>query len=216
MYRILIILCNVLLFGYANSATLTINKTYTQTTTLTSLSSVAQISSLSVTGSVVFHHDTSLVRILVRDAAGAEYMVYESYPLCATAKSISFTNEAEETNILKNIKPVAIVIIVKNASVTLQNVVYSTTATTKTESEVQTAQKANVQIKNAGKIARINANQAKYHCEWTTGQTQLAGLLFNVKKSYLGAVNDYNKSGYEFYKGGIFFTTEKSSNCSQV
>lgn len=189
---------------FTHATTLTVNKTYTQTTTLTSLSSVAQISNLSVSGSVVFNQDTSLVRILVRDATGVEYMMYESYPLCATSKSIAFTNEAEETNILKNIKPVSVVVIVKNASVTLQNFVYSTMATAKTSDEILQAQYANIQLKNAGKIARINANQSAYHCEWTAGQTQLASNLFNEKRNIHGYAGDYNTFGLEFYIGGVY------------
>lgn len=200
-----IIVCLCCFIVIKSNATLkTINTTYTQTTTITPLSSVTQISSLSVTGSVVFNHDSSLVRVLVRDAAGTEYLIYERYPLCASSKSISYTNEAEETNVLRNIKPVSIVVVVLNASLKVVSFDYSTTTTSLTETQVQQSQMTNVHTKNEAKIALINSNKSSYHINWTAGHTQLSNFVFFVKKRYLGNRVDYNESGYEFYVGGVF------------
>jgi len=193
------------LFSCSVSAiTKTMNSSYTQTTTITPLSGVTQISNLTVSGSIVFNNDSSLVRILLRDASGTEYLVYESYPLCASSKSFSFTNEAEETNVLLNIAPTSIIIVVLNATLNIQKFDYSTLTPTLTSAQVLQSQLQNVHNKNSNKISWITSNKTLYNMKWIAGHTQLSDFMFSVKKRYLGNRVDYNESGYEFYTGGVF------------
>ena len=76
--------------------TITINESFTYDTTI-SLSCYQSIYGIGVSGNIQFYSDTSLVRIIVADTTGLEYMVYETYPMIDTVWNFSFTQKCEET-----------------------------------------------------------------------------------------------------------------------
>lgn len=50
-----------------------------------------------VNGNITFNSDSSLVRIILSDNSGMEYMIYETYPMLDTIWSFTFNEECEET-----------------------------------------------------------------------------------------------------------------------
>lgn len=178
-------------------------KTYSSTISIYPLSSSVAISNLSVSGNVTFNHDTSLVRIIVKDINGIEYQLYETYPLCASANSFSFNLKQEETRLLKNIKPARVIVVCQNAQVYIDYFNYSTASTSLTDSYIESQRSADIRNENSLKINQIASNSNIYNTDWTPNHTQLSCLAFNVKRYHLGGTS-YNQFGYEFYKGGVF------------
>ena len=60
---------------------------------------------LSVSGNIKFKSDFELVRILLEDNVGNEYLVYEVYPLLTEGKDVAFEGICEETSLLQSVLP---------------------------------------------------------------------------------------------------------------
>jgi hypothetical protein len=84
------------------------------------------ISSITVEGNVNFNHDTSLVRVILTDDNGFQYMILEEYPLICTNLSITFNNHCDETCLLEQVNPNSIIIQVSNATLNLKSFYYTT------------------------------------------------------------------------------------------
>jgi hypothetical protein len=205
-----------------NAATMRVNKTFTNDTVLNLLNSQPLITSLAISGSVNFSSDIGLVRVILKNKSGAEYIVYESYPFCSPSKSFQFSGEAEETSILPDSKADGLYLIIRDASLTISNLEYTNTATGKSSQEIKAAQASATKIKAQQKISRINANMQLYNGEWTAGLGNFAALPFEDRKAFFGGTREYTIHGYEFYIGGIYsrarssVTVMKSSSNSDL
>jgi hypothetical protein len=205
-----------------NAATMRVNKTFTNDTVLNLLNSQPLITSLAISGSVNFSSDIGLVRVILKNKSGAEYIVYESYPFCSPSKSFQFSGEAEETSILPDSKADGLYLIIRDASLTISNLEYTNTTTGKSSQEIKAAQASATKIKAQQKISRINANMQLYNGEWTAGLGNFAALPFEDRKAFFGGTREYTIHGYEFYIGGIYsrarssVTVMKSSSNSDL
>ena len=64
--------------------TIQIGSTFTSDGEIFPFSPNDTIYGLSISGSVTLNSDTSLVRVVLTDIAGQEWMVYEAYPMIVT------------------------------------------------------------------------------------------------------------------------------------
>jgi len=83
---------------------------------------------LAMKAKITFNNDNSLVRIILVDKQGAEYLIYETYPLLEDNASFDIDNLCEETCILNGIIPQSIRVEVKDAALTLKSMTLSTLA----------------------------------------------------------------------------------------
>lgn len=83
------------------------------------------ISGLSVTRQINFMAERSLVRIVLVDIKGKDYLVYENTPYIANANAVYFTKSCRETSLLHAVTPYALKIIVKNATVSISTIHYA-------------------------------------------------------------------------------------------
>ena len=60
---------------------------------------------LSISGTVHLFSDTSLVRVILSDSSGNEWMVYEAYPMIVEDTEFEIEEECDETCYLNEFKP---------------------------------------------------------------------------------------------------------------
>ncbi len=70
---------------------------FTGDTTISPFEGIERITELSMEGSATLNHDTSLVRLIMKDENGRQYMIFESYALICPDMRISYENYCDET-----------------------------------------------------------------------------------------------------------------------
>ena len=110
----------------ALSQTINIDSTFMTDTEIYPFSGIDSIYGLSLSGNITLNSDTSLVRVILVDENYNEYMVYEAYPLIVTSMDFDIADICDETCYLNGITPSSLIIQLNDASVRLQNTVYST------------------------------------------------------------------------------------------
>ena len=177
--------------------TITINESFTYDTTI-SLSCYQSIYGIGVSGNIQFYSDTSLVRIIVADTTGLEYMVYETYPMIDTVWNFSFTQKCEETCFLDGFSLNSVNIQIVNAFIQITHIDIGTN----TMSNAEMLQKQAKQAYENIKIEKLNAFINSKEMIWSAGQTNLSKLFYIDKIKAFGLSK--NSFGFEYYNGGIF------------
>lgn len=185
-------------------STITINQTYTNYVELTPFGSINNASSITITGNVALNSDTSLVRIVLVDNIGEEYMLFESYSMIVDTNVYSFSNYTDETKYLHNINPLSLRIYVEDASLQLQSIYVNTNTRTSTFSQTETLRHNYYVTMNQQKIVRLNNQISKRRMRWTAGETAWGNLYCRDKKIEFGGSIDYNSYGFEYQIDGAF------------
>lgn len=199
-----IIFSFLLLMSFALSAqTINMNTTYTSSTSITPFGSINSISSLNITGSATLLNDTGIVRLILVDNNLNEYLLYEGHVFSMTGSTMSFSAYTDETQYLNNIKPSSILIIAKNASVTINTIQYVTTVTTNTLLQTQTLTAAFYKTKIDARIATMNTRLAQLGYTWTATSTGSSYLTYSSKRAVYGlGSDDFNNYSEEHYASG--------------
>ena len=156
------------------------------------------ISGLAISGEIVLHSDSSLVRLILMDNYYNEYLIFETYPILSGSRQFSVEEAGEETSLLDNIIPSAVIIELVDASIFLKEIIISGEdayqAKTKGARSIQQTQ---------NKIDRINLNIQTLNQSWVAGETAISKLSYQEKLSlYGGSVPNFQ--GFEYYVGGVF------------
>jgi hypothetical protein len=153
---------------------------------------------LSISGSVNLNSDTSLVRVILTDDAGNEWMAYEAYPLILPGKFCVLENVADETMYLQVFSPYSIQIQITDASLTLDFLNLQTEYSENLETQQQ-SYKAALEERKADSINYyISENQMI----WFAGRNEISDKSYFQKKQLFG--DKYNICGLDYYIGGIF------------
>lgn len=158
------------------------------------------INGLSISGSITFNSDTSLVRVIISDAVGNEWMVYEAYPMIVSDTSFDIVEECDETCYLDEFIPYSLRIQITDALILLDSLNYSTEALGDMEA-LQYQAKRN---KDLEKVQVMNQYINDRGWEWEADTTVIVNMYYFQKKSYLG--EKPNPLGREYYSGGIFYS----------
>jgi hypothetical protein len=153
---------------------------------------------IGINGNITFNSDSSLVRIIISNSAGLEYMIYESYPMLDTIWNFTFNEECEETCFLNGYTGTSIIIQIRDASIFLSQLKWSSNPSENAE-ELQRQAKQN---KDLEKIEELNSYIHSKFMIWEANETSLSKLFYITKKEMWG--NKYNTFGIEYYKKGIF------------
>lgn len=159
---------------------------------------IESLSSISMEGEVHLYGDTSLVRVILEDDQGVQYMIFETYPLICSAYYINFTSYCDETCALEADHPYSIIIQVDNASLNLKSFHYTTDHIENAENERFSAKR----LLDAQKIDTMNYLISMYDMNWVAGDNGIVALYYDQKRNLFG--DGYNLRGYEYYMGGIF------------
>ncbi len=199
------------------------NTEYTSTSEFP-LNDMYAIYGLSISGHSQLNSDTSLVRVLLVDNQGKSYLVYEDFYL--TASNIAFQDMAFETAYLDSVTPNKLKIIIRDATLYLNDVSYSygdEVVTRNSGLDRKTLAKMQQQTQEEYMIDRWNEYNEANNNYWFAGKTTLSGLSYEAKKAALGATSDaYQSDGLEYYVGGIYvmrsydeITNNRSKNISR-
>lgn len=184
--------------------TITINQTFSYYTEITPFNGINNASSITMSGNVVLNSDTSLVRIVMIDNIGEEYMLFESYSMIVDTNEYSFNNYTEETKYLHNIKPQALKIYAEDACVHIQSIYVDTNTRTSTLEQTENQRYNYYKSMNQQKIAKLNSQISKRGMRWMAEETNWGIMYLKEKRSYFGGMNDYNSYGFEYQIDGIF------------
>jgi hypothetical protein len=119
---ILIVALSCLFLTQMKAQTIQIDSTFTSDGEIFPFSPNDTIYGLSISGSVSLHSDTSLVRVILTDIYGQEWMVYEAYPMIVTDTAFDIVEECDETCYLNCIIPYSIQIQLYNSSFELDTI----------------------------------------------------------------------------------------------
>lgn len=165
--------------------------------TIINLNLKSSIYALAVSGvASLENRDDSYIRIILKDNYNYEYLVYENYFLLSDSLVSHFSNTAIETLNLENIIPQNIRIELKNASLNLKSLNYSTKA-------VSTKRMQNIELQTKYIADKLNENLIKRNLTWRAGVTSVAKLSYEDKKSMFGSTVP-ELYGLEYYIGGLF------------
>lgn len=181
-----------------NSQSIQLDSLFSNSAEFFPFEGIENISSLSMEATVVLNHDTSLVRIILEDETGYQYMISESYPLICESLQISYYDHCDETCFLEQVNPYAIIVQVIDATIYLKSLQYTTEAKQNAEEQRYAAKRS----QDTTKILTLNQRIPVFNMDWTAGDNNTVSKYYEQKKEIFG--DAYNLSGYEYYSGGVF------------
>lgn len=171
---------------------------------------------LAINAKITLQDEKSLVRVILLDKNYREYLVCESYSLLNPELVFSLEEYAEETGMLKGIKPSSLLLIVEGAEITLESITYSTKMTPDTD--VDKVKKEKKAQQDSEKVKKLNQNLAARGLLWVAGKTEVSEMTYSERKQLYG--QSKFPPGIEFYAGGVMTVGEtpalKSTSASPM
>jgi C1A family cysteine protease len=165
----------------------------------------APVVSAAVDAEIELPLPTSLVRILLEDSSGHEYLVYEAYPTLTGESRVEVKAKCEETCVLPEVAPALLKVQVVDAQLNLRSVSLSASRIPVERDELQTLARAAKQEQDASKVQSLNGNIPFHGLRWTAGETSISAMTYSEKKKLFGGAEFVpNLQGFEFYRDGIF------------
>jgi hypothetical protein len=159
---------------------------------------IQNLSGITMEGDVHLNRDTSLVRVILKDNNGFQYMIFETYSLICPNLDTNFSNHCDETCFLEQVSPYSIIIQVIDATLNLKSFFYSTEPK---ENALEERYKAKRSF-DATKIETMNQLIPIYNLNWVAGDNSLVALYYDQKRTLFGV--GYNLRGFDYYTGGVF------------
>ena len=153
---------------------------------------------LSISGTVHLFSDTSLVRVLLSDNYGNEWMVYEAYPMINPDKISVLLRFADETKYLFVVSPVKISINIIEASILLDSIFLEREEL----ANLSVIQDQYKQIIESQKTDSMTYGIERHSMLWFAHQNNISDKSYQEKKILFG--EKYNLQGLDYYTGGIF------------
>lgn len=191
---------------YNDSPTMciSINQLYTSSETIYPFTDINSIFGLSISGNIVLHSDTSIVKIILTDTNGLEYLVSETCRLYENSNTVNLSNYCEETFSLPNVTPYSLKICISNASIHLNNIYYVQNI----GRNISISSTESLDIRRTMQIQKrvdaINQYNETNNKLWYAIVTPRSLLPYEKKKLLYGISNDSVYTyGIEYYGGGI-------------
>lgn len=163
------------------------------------------ISGFVLSGNILLNSADAIVRVLMVDSKGEEYLVIEDFKKNPKEEKHFFSSVAKETVILDNVNPTKLKIFIRDAQLEISQITIVPWNEKLTPQLVIEQRRciSNQQEEYAiEEWNRINAETKQY---WIAGKTLISGLSYSEKKIVLGATDDhYLSDGLEYYVGGFF------------
>ena len=117
--------------AYPKSKTISVNEKYSKSIIIYPFKQKESLYSLSVSAKVQLNGYKSLVRVVLINENGEEYLVLESYYMIEEQKQINFTDYGDETAMLNGVGASSIKIEIEDASILLETVSYNNSSQNK-------------------------------------------------------------------------------------
>lgn len=167
-----------------------------------------------ITGFVQFNSERSMVRIVMVDDQLHEYLVYETYPLLASATVFPIRNACQETCLLPPTVPESLKVELVDASLEIQTIVTNQLMLQERTRGARAAETVEhlEKVKKAQETEIIDVLNRQIQAKglrWRAGETAISRLSYAEKKKLLSCVETGrdtapNLQGAEYYIGGIF------------
>lgn len=185
--------------------TININQTITANDTLNVFGNVGNIYGLSVNMTVTRNADYFLVRLILEDTDGKDYLLGESYREIAISDTMVFNGYCEETALLFGIQPQSLKIYVENANVSLHSIQLLTIAPYLSPPLTPVTLKDSLQREQViYKTNIINNYNSQHEKLWYADVTPLSLMPYMERANVLNMSGDISTSGIEYYSGGLF------------
>lgn len=197
----LLIAVSCLIIPPMAAQTILIDSTFTTDGEIFPFQSNDTIYGLSISGSVSLSSDTSLVRVILTDDAGHEWMVYEAYPLILPGKLCTLHGIADETVYLQVIHPSSIKIQIINGMFVLSALDLRTQYSENLESSQMTFKES----LETRKVDSMNYFIENNQMIWFADKSPISVLSFSEKRDLYG--EKFNLKGLDYYVGGLYDAT---------
>jgi hypothetical protein len=191
---LLILNSNLTLF----SQEIQISSIFTSDTVLFPFDQIDMVSSMTIEGEVHLHHDTSLVRVILEDDYGYQYMILEAYPLIIADSIFTFTRHCDETCLLDQANPYSLNIQIIDGSLNFKSLYYDKDPKENSSEERYKAKRA----LDAIKIEIMNQVIPSLQMDWTAGDNDIVAKYYDQKRRMFG--DKFNLIGFDYYRGGVF------------
>ncbi len=159
---------------------------------------------LSISGTSTSPNENSLLRVILKDTHGREYLVYETNSLLSSTSSSSFSNVGIETLSLDGIIPESLQLYVTDGSIMLDKLHYTTTPPALKERSATALSASEIRLSQTEAIVeQMNENLRNQNKMWRAGVTDIALMSYEEKKTLWGNTVP-NLRGLEYYKEGVF------------
>ena len=159
---------------------------------------------ISIDGELSIIQEDYLVRVLVTEKDGREYLVMESYKEIQGNIPAQFEDYGEETYLTNGLNLDSIKIFTRGASLHIKAIRYLSDAIALEKNnnlEVLMGERRNKAIMS--KIEKINEYNERHHLLWRADKTWLSQQSYGTKKRLLGVKDNCSTRGIEYYAGGI-------------
>ena len=171
------------------------------------------ISGLAISGKTTLDEDkNAIVRIILIDKNGTEYLVFEDFHMFPYEDEHVFTNFAIETAVLENIIPVEVKIFLNKAHLEISQIVAVSEETRISPQELKLKRRNILAAQEEFLIDKWNSLNRETKQYWVAGKTSISSLPYAEKRNILGATSNYFLSdGLEYYVGGFFVVKDHNS-----
>ena len=197
---ILILNCICILLNAQINKSIVVHQNFTTDKELFIFGKISKITGVCISGKTQLNDNNSLIRVVLVDNSGNEYLIFETYPLISQNKNFSFLNKGEETYYLSGLNPKSLRIELINAKLLLNEISYSDKDNKNYNAEsLRKIHKKQQLLEN---IQNIKSKIQYNNMLWFADTTSYTNLSYSQKKILFG--EKYNLEGFEYYKGGIF------------
>ena len=191
-----------------NIRTINVDKRIDANTDLHVFNDVERIYGLSVSMSIEQVKPDYIIRLILEDIKGEEYLIAESYGEISdiSKERMIFDDYCEETSLLDGVVPRRIAVIVQNASIRLGEIKIERDSTlySKTINE-KSNYREDIHLRQVNeKVNKVNEYNKKHNMLWRAGVTSLAKLRYSDRKRAIGFDDNSSTYGFEYYIEGIF------------
>lgn len=169
------------------------------------------ITGMSLSGSSLLgDKKDSYIRVTMKDDYNYEYLLYETYPsLAGNNRKSSFSNIGLETLVLEKVIPASIKIEVKDATIEIESLQYTTSIARLSSLNSESIHKEQCQYI----VERLNENLESGKSTWRAGVTSMSEKSYEDKKAMFGGTVP-QLYGFEHYIGGIFVMPDVENQTS--
>ncbi len=183
---------------------LSIEQVWSQDGELTPFTTDTSIYGVAMQADIHLRSAASLVRVIVTDTQGKEYLLFEAYPLITENTLFTVSKTSEETWEVAGIVPETLYIQAVDASIHIRRLfldhapkMFENRSSEETRTQVHTAQ-------IDAKIATMNRLLPRRGLKWSAGATSVSHFWYEQKNGLFGGAHLPNLQGFDYYAGGIF------------
>lgn len=184
-----------------------INRTFMNCEETIPIPETEHLYGLAINGSITKKSKDYLVRVVLCDTEGNEYLVLETYEEINDAQHIRLKDYCEESILLNGIRPKSLKVYTYDADFLFDNIVevYSKEEVSDKNKEFKSLWAIAREKQVEQIVEKINTYNFQHKRLWGAAITNVSLLPWMEKKNMIGtSYNNYDARGFEYYASGVF------------